>query len=178
MGKGGEKLISSKSAVDAKDPGDQGPGHMRTDFYHSSSDEPHATRRRLILEKHPEIEKLFGNDPRPVPFVIALVAVQLYLSVVTRTWSWPAYFLTCWGFSGAASHALSLMTHELSHNLIFRNKFANEMFGIFCNVGMGIPSSTTFKRYHMEHHFFQGSNTSFFKLETKINSATSLISRR
>merc|ERR1712146_290278 len=33
---------------------------------------------------------------------------------------------------------------------------ANEMFGIVCNIGMGVPSSTMFKRYHMEHHMFQG----------------------
>lgn len=61
-----------------------------------------------------------------------------------------------WIYGGAANHSLSLMTHELSHNLLFSTQVLNEYFGIFCNIAMGIPSSTMFKRYHMEHHQFQG----------------------
>jgi len=48
------------------------------------------------------------------------------------------------------------MTHELSHNLLFKTPILNDYFGIVCNIGMGVPSSTMFKRYHMEHHRFQG----------------------
>jgi sphingolipid 4-desaturase/C4-monooxygenase len=66
------------------------------------------------------------------------------------------FFLVAWIYGGAANHALSLMTHELSHNLVFKSKILNDYFGIFCNVAMAIPSSTMFKRYHMEHHIFQG----------------------
>jgi sphingolipid delta-4 desaturase len=61
-----------------------------------------------------------------------------------------------WSYGGASSHALSLMTHELSHTLVFKTPKYNDYFGIFCNMGMGIPSSTMFKRYHMEHHQYQG----------------------
>ena len=71
-------------------------------------------------------------------------------------WSWWIYLAICWVFGGTASHALSLMTHELSHNLVFRTPLYNEYFGMFCNIGMGFPSATMFKRYHMEHHQFQG----------------------
>jgi sphingolipid delta-4 desaturase len=70
--------------------------------------------------------------------------------------SWPVFVCIAWIYGGAASHALSLMTHEISHNLIFKSTDLNTYFGILCNVGMGFPSSTTFKRYHMEHHQFQG----------------------
>jgi sphingolipid 4-desaturase/C4-monooxygenase len=80
----------------------------------------------------------------------------LTLAYLSKFMSWPVFILTAWVYGGAASHALSLMTHEISHNLLFKSKKANEYFGIFCNVGMGLPTSTTFKRYHMEHHQFQG----------------------
>jgi sphingolipid delta-4 desaturase len=128
----------------------------RNDFHRSDSTEPHTIRRKLILEKHPEIEKLFESDIRPVPIVLLIIASQLFLAYFSHLMRWPVYFLVSWIYGGAASHALSLMTHELSHNLVFRQKNLNDYFGIFCNIGMGFPSSTMFKRYHMEHHQFQG----------------------
>lgn len=129
---------------------------MRTDFYTSETDEPHATRRRVILEKHPEIETLFGPDIRPFPVVILIILSQLYLAHLSVNWSWPFFLFIAWSYGGAANHALSLMTHELSHNLMFKTRILNDYFGIVCNIAMAIPSSTMFKRYHMEHHQFQG----------------------
>lgn len=129
---------------------------MRSDFHISYTDEPHATRRKQILAKHPEIESLYGPDMRPLPFVLCIIASQLYLGSVAAHWSWPAFLFVAWTYGGAASHALSLMTHELSHNLMFKTPVYNSYFGIFCNIGMGFPSSTMFKRYHMEHHQYQG----------------------
>ena len=129
---------------------------MRKDFFRSDAGEPHAIRRKEILAAHPEIAELFGADSRPVPYVLMIIASQLALAYFQKYMSWPVFFLVAWIYGGAASHALSLMTHELSHNLVFDTKSYNDYFGIFCNIGMGIPSSTMFKRYHMEHHMFQG----------------------
>jgi sphingolipid delta-4 desaturase len=129
---------------------------MRDEFFHSYTDEPHRSRRKQILEKHPEIENLFGYDNRPAPIALLIILSQLCLAYYQKTWSFPFMLLIAWTYGGAASHALSLLTHELSHNLVFQSQKLNEYFGIICNIGMGIPSSTMFKRYHMEHHTFQG----------------------
>eukprot|EP01038_Epipyxis_sp_PR26KG_P006131 gene6131-8454_t len=128
----------------------------RSDFHVLGAEEPHANRRKEILEKYPQIRELFGNDSRPVPFVILIVASQLFIAYYAKYMSFTVFILTAWIYGGAASHALSLMTHEISHNLVFKDKLHNELFGIFCNLGMGLPSSTTFKKYHLEHHMFQG----------------------
>eukprot|EP01041_Mallomonas_annulata_P012536 gene12536-26409_t len=129
---------------------------MRTEFFRSYTDEPHATRRKLIKAAHPDIEHLFEPDIRPVPFVLLIILSQLLISYYQKDWSWGFFLLVAWSYGGMASHALSLMTHEVSHNLVFKTCSYNEYFGIFCNIGMGFPSSTRFKRYHMEHHQFQG----------------------
>ena len=115
-------------------------------FYQSDLVEPHAVRRKLILEKHPEIEALFGYDNRPIPYVIAITISHLLLAHLSNYMSWPVFILMAWGVGGASSHALSLMTHEVSHNLVFESAKLNEYFGILCNVGMGVPSASMFKR--------------------------------
>jgi sphingolipid delta-4 desaturase len=145
MGKGGEKLVKESPLAGE-----------RTDFHRSVTDEPHVARRKAILKAHPEIEQLFAPDSRPVPYVIAMVFSQFLLAYLANYMSWPVFFLVAFVYGGTVSHSLSLMTHELSHCLIFKNKVANEYFAMFCNMGMGIPAATTFKRYHMEHHQFQG----------------------
>ena len=133
----------------------------RSDFFYSAEAEPHKERRRLILEAHPEIEELQGSEPRVVPIVLAIIASQLTIAYYQQTWSTGLFFIVCWIYGGAANHALSLMTHELSHNLVFPPPKSpwlnmNEYFGMLCNISMGVPSSTKFKKYHMEHHIYQG----------------------
>mmetsp|Transcript_15517 Transcript_15517/g.34258 ORF Transcript_15517/g.34258 Transcript_15517/m.34258 type:complete len:328 (-) Transcript_15517:289-1272(-) len=142
MGKGGQKMAPAES--------------NRHDFYRSLKDEPHVVRRREILKAHPEIEQLFGPDWRMAPFATAMVVTNLVLASYAPTMSWPVFFLCAYVISGTLAHSLSLAIHEASHSLIFENRKANEYFGIFCNLGIGMATSVTFKRYHMEHHQFQG----------------------
>jgi sphingolipid delta-4 desaturase len=139
-----------------KGSGDKGA--VRTDYFRSEISEPHATRKKQILAKHPEvikyihiytaplylvqIENLYGPDIRPFPVVVLIILSQLYLAYCSVNWSPLVFFLVAWSYGGTASHALSLMTHELSHNLIFKTTIYNDYFGIICNIGMGIPSST------------------------------------
>ena len=70
--------------------------------------------------------------------------------------SWPVLLLTAYVFGGFATANLFLANHELSHNLAFRKPLYNQMLAIFANLPMAIPAAVTFKRYHLEHHRYQG----------------------
>lgn len=147
------KLDSSGSMPSKKDKKMRDPA---SEFYHGEDDEPHAIRRRIILKAHPEIKDLFKPDMRPVPLVVGMCALQWTLTYYSRHFSWPVFVAVAYCIGGTIGHSLSLMTHELSHNLVFSDRRTNEFFGIFCNMAMGIPTAVTFKRYHMEHHQYQG----------------------
>ena len=51
---------------------------------------------------------------------------------------------------------MTLAVHELSHNLGFKKRLYNRLCAIFANLPMGIPAAVSFRRYHLEHHRYQG----------------------
>ena len=135
-----------------------GSEKQREDFSYDDNKEPHLTRRKLILEKHPEIKKLYGPDTLMVYKVAAVLLLQFFTMLWVRDQSWAVFLFVAYAVGGTANHALSLASHELSHNLAFKTPRYNTYLGIAANFGMGFPASATFKRYHMEHHADQGVN--------------------
>ncbi|XP_075236926.1 delta4-sphingolipid-FADS-like protein ifc [Lycorma delicatula] len=138
----------------------------RTDFEWTYTEEPHATRRKLILAKHPEIKQLFGYDPAFKWIVVTMVFVQFLTLFFIKDCSWPMVLLFAYCFGGVINHSLMLAIHEIAHNLAFGHArpMANRMLGLFANLPIGVPFAITFKSYHLEHHRYQGDE----KLDTDI----------
>ena len=95
-------------------------------LHHNHQPTLSPTSHKEIIKKYPEIQKLYGSDWRPAPIAVALIIGQLALAYHSKNWSNGFFFLVAWVYGGAAAHALSLMTHELSHNLVFASPKANE----------------------------------------------------
>jgi len=55
-----------------------------------------------------------------------------------------------------ANHTLFVLVHECAHNLIFKRKGGNILAGILADFPIVVPSSVSFRTYHLKHHSFQG----------------------
>nr|QDF20354.1 delta4-desaturase [Berryteuthis magister] len=142
----------------------------RTDFEWSYTQEPHATRRKEIMAKYPQVKKLFGPDYKTKYIVVVLVLVQMMAMFIVKDWSWPNMLILAYCFGGVINHSLSLAIHEISHNLAFgtRHLLANRILGMVANLPLGVPVSITFRKYHLEHHRYQGDEEKDVDIPSKI----------
>ncbi len=125
-------------------------------FHFSPHREPHRTRTKQILLKHPEIRTLNGRNIWSSVIILSIVALQIVVAAWSATQAIWVPFVAAFAIGAFANHALFVMIHEASHNLIFKSRVLNKIFGILCNLPMGFPSSESFQRYHLKHHIYQG----------------------
>ncbi|KAI5958688.1 DES1 [Candida pseudojiufengensis] len=142
------------------------------EFYWTNEAEPHVQRRKLILEKYPEVRKLTGYEPKTKWYVLLVVLLQLSVSYYLR--NTPVLSLKFIGLSyiigATANQAIFLAIHELSHNLLFKKPLHNKLFAILTNIPIGIPYSASFQPYHQLHHKFMGDEYLDTDLPTKFES--------
>jgi sphingolipid delta-4 desaturase len=152
------KSVLKESSTSSKksDENNAKPVGGHDDYHWSYTEEPHASRRKLILAKYPEIKKLYGYDPNFRYVVLLLVSIQLTMAYYMRSCNGWVFFLGAYVVGGTCNHMLLLSMHELCHNLGFKKMIHNRIFSLFANLPVGVPSAISFKRYHMDHHRYQG----------------------
>jgi sphingolipid delta-4 desaturase len=55
-----------------------------------------------------------------------------------------------------AAHALGVLIHEASHNLVFRGAWRNKVIAIVANLPLGAPAAIEFRHQHLLHHKYLG----------------------
>jgi len=128
------------------------------DFEWTYNEEPHRTRREMILAAHPEIKKMFGHHPRSKYYCFATVALQTLMALYCAqpTTPWWQFFVIAYIIGGTCAHSLTLAIHEMSHNLFFKAPAHNTYYSYFANWPLVIPYAVMFRKYHLEHHRYQG----------------------
>ncbi len=110
----------------------------------------------LLIDKHPEIKKLMGPEPKMKYLISILMVVNLFSAYVTNianlSYFWTTVLAYC--FAGCINHLLLVCIHDLSHNVGFGNSrpVANRLLGIWSNLPIVVPMSVSFKKYHVLHH--------------------------
>ncbi|MGA0283847.1 MAG: fatty acid desaturase [Saprospiraceae bacterium] len=125
-------------------------------FVYSQSEEPHIQRTKDIIKAHPEIKQLMGRYPKSFLWAFAIVAAQIFIAYLVRDQSWWMVLIAAYAVGAFANHALFILIHEFSHNMVFKSKIANLWGGIMCDIPNAFPSSVSFRKYHLKHHAFQG----------------------
>jgi len=132
------------------------PAGTEGGFAWSSEPEPHAGRRREMLQRYPKIKELYGPCPRTKYICTGLVLFQLASAYYLRDAAWWLLVLLAYSVGGVINQALLLAIHELSHNLAFQKPWHNRLFALFVNLPVGVPVAETFRYYHLLHHVHQG----------------------
>jgi sphingolipid delta-4 desaturase len=125
-------------------------------FHFMDHDEPHYARRKMILDKHPEIKTLMKLDPSSFWLTVTLIIIQTYMCYLVQDMNfWPLFALT-YAFGGVIANAFFVLVHDLTHFTAFRSKKANQFTAILANLGNGIPTAMAFQKFHSDHHMYLG----------------------
>jgi len=131
-------------------------------FDYDDLSEPHATRNVQMRQAYPKLFKTLKRvDYTTGIYVVLAMFVQIGCAyLVTRPldseWQWWARFLlVAYSIGGICNHSMTLAMHEISHDLA-GGGLLGKTLGLIANAPLGIPAYASFKRYHNEHHKYQG----------------------
>ena len=123
-------------------------------FTVTAAEQSHRVRSRQILAAHPGVRILMGRDPTSFGWTIVLVALQLGIAIGLSVAAapWWGVMLAAYCIGAFANHALTVLIHEYTHNLVFRTALANRLAAILANFPIVLPVAMSFRSFHMLHH--------------------------
>lgn len=131
------------------------------DFAYDASQHPHIKRRKAILRRHPLIRRLYGRDLMTMWVIIVGVLDHLLLAWLTArvqgSIGWLVRIGAAMVFGASIVDLLAVCVHECCHGTVTRGTLANKLLALLCNVGTPVPIAMSFRRYHSDHHVYQGS---------------------
>lgn len=126
------------------------------DFTFTDKPEPHKERTKQILKAHPEVRELISRTPLSGLIIVGVVALQIAIAILLSNSAWWLALIIAFLVGAFANHSLFVLIHEATHNLIFKSRNLNKIFGMIADLPNVLPSSISFRTYHLKHHSFQG----------------------
>jgi sphingolipid delta-4 desaturase len=126
------------------------------DFSYSDAPEPHRERTKTLLKHHPDVRDLIGHNPNSAILILFVVTMQTLIAFALHDQPWWIVLIAAYAVGAFANHTLFVLVHECAHNLIFKRKNVNILAGIVTDLPNLVPSSVSFRSYHLKHHSFQG----------------------
>ncbi len=126
------------------------------DFVYTELPAPHRERAKNLLRTHPEVRSLIGRNPYSALLVLVLVGLQVGIAFLVKDEEWWVALLCGYLVGAFANHALFVLIHECTHNLVLRRNYGNIMLGILADLPNVIPSAISFRTYHLNHHSYLG----------------------
>lgn len=126
------------------------------DFNYSDKPEPHKERTKIILKEFPEIRKLITKNPYSFLILLFVLVLQITMAVIVSGQVWWSALLFAYIIGAFANHTMFVLIHECAHNLIFKKPYMNKIAGILADLPIVVPSSISFRSYHLKHHTYQG----------------------
>lgn len=121
--------------------------------------ETHSERARAILKAHPEIRVLFGRNPWTAAVTALIVATQFLVAAGlghAGTSYWWLALIAGYGFGAFLNHALYVVVHDATHNLVFRARALNRLVILAADLPMVLPGAMSFRAGHLAHHSHLG----------------------
>lgn len=127
-------------------------------FIQTNSPVPHRQRAKLILARHPGVRTLFVRDRWSALWTVLLVALQVAIAIgLTLVHApWWAMLIVGYAVGAFANHALFVLIHDYSHNLVLKTGNANRLGSIFANIAIVFPAAIGFRNHHLLHHSYLG----------------------
>lgn len=129
------------------------------DFARDNRDDPHIKRKLNILKSHPEIQNLEGYDEWSIPITLLAVAINLLVAYYwAQVWEFKVvpFLLTVYFIGGTMTHIIGVIMHEATHNALHPSPAVNKAMLFIANLIIPVPIGASFRRYHFEHHTYQG----------------------
>jgi len=126
--------------------------HLAFDVMEPAEATTHRHRAREMISVHPEVKSLIGRNPWSALWAVSLVSLQWLAAFLLSEVFWLWIFVAAYFFGAFVNHALYVLIHEATHNLVFRRKNHNKLLGIVCDFALVTPSAMAFRVYHMLHH--------------------------
>jgi len=128
-------------------------------FYYTNEDQAHRQRCKEILEKHPEVAKLLGRNSSTFLILLGLLFLQMlvafWMGKMTLDYWWLSIIIA-YLIGAFANHALYVIIHEATHNLIFKNRLLNKCALVLADIPNVVAGGIGFRTYHIKHHSHLG----------------------